>query len=193
MDTLHAAWKLAGSFFKSSWELSDYPIRVKQFSTDREPRGRMGSPFTWSAQIINWWGMAGHGYTRTEAMQNLAASFARRKAEVEPLPRPGTTVPLTFASDERIRRHEQLAADFMERILGLRYEECFVSDQTSLWDFHEDESNDSLKRKVLAVYGVDISDLESALIAEILERLAANSRELPNTPLQPTSGAGESR
>jgi hypothetical protein len=176
MDTLHAAWKFAGSFFKSSWELSDYPIRVKHFSTDLEPRGRLGPPFTWSAQIINWWVMAGHGYSRAEAMQNLAASFARRKAEVEPLPRPGTTVPPTFASDERIRRHEQLAADFMDRILGLRYEECFVSDQSSLWNFHEDESNDSLNRKVLAVYGVDISDLESALIAEILERLAANSR-----------------
>lgn len=174
MDALQAAWKFAGSFFKSSWDLSDYPIRVKHCSTDLEPRGRL-TPFAWSAQIINWWVMAGHGHSRAEAMQNLAAHFARRKAQVEPLPRPGITVPLTFASDERIRRHEQLLADFMDRILGLRYEECFVSDESSLWNFHEDESNDSLNRKVLAVYGVDISDLESGLMVDILERLAANT------------------
>jgi hypothetical protein len=119
--------------------------------------------------------MAGHRYSRAEALQNLAASFARRKAELEPLPRLGTRVPLKFASDERVRRQQQLVVDFMNRILGLQYEECFVSDQSSLWNFHEEESNDFLNKKVLAVYGVDISDLESALIVDILERIAANS------------------
>jgi hypothetical protein len=188
MDTLHAAWKFVRSFFKSSWELSDYPIRVKHFAGDLEPHGRVGPPFTWSAQIINWWMMAGHGYSRAEAIENLATSFARRKTELEPLPRPGTRVPLKFASDERVRRHEQLVVDFMSRILGLRYEECFVSDESSLWNFHEEESNDFLNTKVLAVYGVDISDLESALIVDILERIAANSPTLPNTP---SSRAGE--
>jgi hypothetical protein len=188
MDTLHAAWKFLRSFFRSSWELSDYPIRVKQFTADLEPHGRLGPPFTWSAQIVNWWVMAGHGYSRAEAIQNLATSFARRKAELKPLPRPGTTVPFEFGSDERVRQHEQLAVDFMNRILGLRYEECFISDQSSLWDFHEEESNDFLNKAVLAVYGVDVSDLEAALIADILERIAAKSPTLPTTPLQPSSG-----
>ena len=85
----------------------------------------------------------------------------------------GVRSPLKFASDERIRQHEELAGD---RILGLRYEECLVSDQSILWDFHEEESNDLLNQKVLAIYGVDISDLESALIADILERLPRTLR-----------------
>jgi hypothetical protein len=57
-----------------------------------------------------------------------------------------------------------------------------VSDQSSLWDFHENESNDALHRKILAACGVDISDLESALMVDIFERLAGNSR-VPNMPL----------
>jgi hypothetical protein len=145
------------SFFKSGWELSDYPIRVKQLDLVLEPHGR-SAPFTWSAQIINWWVVAGHGYSRAEALQNLETNFERRKAEPEGLPRPGVSVPLTFASDQRVRRHEMLAKDFFDRIMGVRYEQCFVSDQSSLWDFHEGESNDVLCNRVLHVYGVDISD-----------------------------------
>ncbi len=179
MDAFKAAWKFVRSFFKSDWELSDYPIRVKQFDPAPGPHGRSGPPFTWSAQVINWWVMAGHGYSRDEAMQNLVESFERRKAASESVPRPGTKVPLTFASDDRIRQHEALATDFMDRILGLKHEECFVSDQSSLWNFHEQESNDFLYKRVLDVYGIDISDLEGAIIADILERIAERSCKTP--------------
>ena len=195
MDVLRAAWKFTRSFFKSRsrWELSDYPIRIRHVDTALEPGGRLGPPFTWSAQIINWWTMSGHGYSVDEAMQSLAANFARRAGEPDPLPRPGTKVPLTFASDDRVRQHEALAADFFDRILGLRYEECFISDQSSLWNFHEEESNDFLFKKVLDVYGVDISDLELAILADIFERIASRSTQaLRDRPLQPTSGANSS-
>jgi len=176
MDALQAAWKFALSFLKSGWELADYPIRIRQFDPIPEPLGRSGQPFTWSAQIVNWWAMAGHGYSRDEAMRNLVESFDRRKATAEPLPRPGTKVPLVCAPDGRMARHDALAADFMDRILGLKYEECFLSDQSSLWDFHFDESNDALQKRVLEVYGIDISDLEGAIVADIFDRIAANLR-----------------
>src|SRR5690242_5334065 len=100
MDTARAAWKFVRSFLKSDWELSDYPVRVRHFDSQPETHGRYGPPFTWSAQIINWRVMGGHGHSRAEAMQNLAARFERRKTEPDPLPRPGTSVPLVFASDE---------------------------------------------------------------------------------------------
>ena len=190
MNTVQAAWKFVRSFFKSDWELDDYPIRIKRFEPNPESHGRLGQPFTWSAQIINWWVMSGHGYSRAEALQNLEANFERRrKADPERLPRPGMSVPLAFAPDGRGRRHEMLARDFFDRIVGVSYDECFVSDQSSLWDFHEDESNDVLCKRVLEVYGIDISDLESAVLADILDRIAARSQTLPNTPLQPTSDA----
>lgn len=139
MAALKVGWKFGLSFLKSSWELSDYPIRIRQLEPVPELHGRSVQPFTWSAQIINWWVMAGHGYSRDEATRNLVESFDRRKATAEPLPRPGTRVPLVFASDDRIRqyegplvmvsdgrleRHEALVADFLDRILGLKYEQC---------------------------------------------------------------------
>jgi hypothetical protein len=93
MDAFKAAWKFVRSFFTSGWELSDYPIRIKQFDPAPGPHGRSGPPFTWSAQVINWWAMAGHGCSRDEAMQSLVESFERRKTASEPLPRPGTEVP----------------------------------------------------------------------------------------------------
>ena len=189
MDATRAAWKFLRSFFKRSWELSDYPIRVREFSPRPEPHGRSGPPFTWSAQIVHWWTMSGHGYSREEALGNLAENFARRKSAADRLPRPGTKVPLTFTSNERIKQHEALAAHFLDHILGLRYEECFISDQSSLWNFHDRESNDFLHKRVAHTYGVDISDLESALMPDILERIAAQLHVLPNKPLQPTSGA----
>jgi len=191
METILAAWKFALSYFKRTWELSDYPVRIRQFSAEPETRGRSGPAFTWSAQIVHWWMMGGHGYSRAEALEKLGANFAQRKAQATPLPRPGTSVPLSFASDDRIRRHEALAVDFFDRILGLRYDECFVSDESSLWDFHGEESNAHLHRRVVVTYGVDLSDLETAVIADILERIAGAGHALPNRSLQPGSIAAD--
>jgi len=42
-----------------------------------------------------------------------------------------------------------------------------------LWDFHSDETNDFLYSKIKETYGVDVSDIESAKLCEILERIAA--------------------
>jgi len=87
MDALHAAWKFIRSFFGSDWELSDYPVPIRQVDADPRPQGRLGSAFTWSAQIVNWRVIGGHGYSRAEALQELRANFARRKATADPLPR----------------------------------------------------------------------------------------------------------
>jgi hypothetical protein len=48
-----------------------------------------------------------------------------------------------------------------------------ISDQSSLWDFHSEETNNALIEKISQVYGVDVSDIESAKLCEILERIAA--------------------
>lgn len=173
MDWVKAGWFFATSFFKRSWDLTDYPVRVREFEA-QEPRGRFGTPFTWSAQVINWWTMSGQGYSRAEALANLEKSFAAFKALPKSLPRPGSRVPFEFATTERLAKHEALVADFIERIFG-PYEAYFVSDESSLWDFHERESNDFLHEKILEVYGVDVSDIESGLIADILDRIAAHS------------------
>ncbi len=175
MDRIQAAWKFLLSFCKSDWDLDDYPIRIHNFPESPKPHGRSGPPFTWSAQIIYWWAMGGYGYSRSEALGTLADNFVRRKREGPPLPRPGSKAPITFASADRIRQHEGLAADFVKRVLGLKYEECFISDQSSLWDFHHSESNEALHRRIAELYHVDVSDIESGVLADILERIAERS------------------
>jgi hypothetical protein len=63
-----------------------------------------------------------------------------------------------------------LAEDFTRRILELDW--VWLSDESSLWDFHHNETNDALIFKVREVYNVDVSDIESARLSEILERIA---------------------
>lgn len=51
-------------------------------------------------------------------MQDLAVQFGLMKANFErdakPLPRPGTTVPIEFASTEHVNADPELAHDFIQ-------------------------------------------------------------------------------
>jgi len=86
------------------------------------------------------------------------------------MPRPGTEVPIEFAPSDRVHSNSELTDEFIQRVLGLDW--AFVSDQSSLWDFHTNDSNDALNAKIREIYGVDVSDVESGSLAEILQRIA---------------------
>jgi hypothetical protein len=124
------------------------------------------------------WGLAGGGNTETEALQclekNLATAKMERASSGISLPRPGKRVPIQFASQERVSAHPELAEDFAHRVLGLDW--AWISDESSLWDFHHDETNDALISKIDEVYGVDVSDIQSARLTEILERIATRQK-----------------
>lgn len=62
--------------------------------------------------------------------------------------------------------------DFVRRVLGLDW--AWISDESSLGDFHDDKTNEALIAKVKEVYGVDVSDIQSAKLFEILDRIAAS-------------------
>ncbi len=62
----------------------------------------------------------------------------------------------------------------MKRALGIDIAECFISDESSLWDFHGDDDNAALYTKVVLLYGVDVSDIEGARLADIFDRLSAH-------------------
>ncbi len=168
---LRAGVKYLLSLRKNEWDLSDYPIRFHYFNTsDDESYGRL-KPVPWSAQIINWWQMDGLGDTKEAAFADLKAKFQARKEEGGSFPRPGTGLPLEFASTERVSLHEDIAQDFFKRILDMNYAECWISDQSSLGDFHDEESNGHLHRKVWESYRVDISDIEDGNLVKIFERI----------------------
>lgn len=170
-----AAWKLFLSFFKRDWKLSDYPIVVREHELDSDHAGGRLKQHRYSASIVKWWVVTGTGDNKKEALRDLEKTFQNAKfqkvAANKTVPRPGTHVPIEFASRERIDAHAQLADDFVRRVLGLDW--AWMSDESSLWDFHHRETNEALIAKIKEVYGVDVSDIQSAKLFEILDRIAA--------------------
>lgn len=80
---------------------------------------------------------------------------------------------LEFAPRKRVSAHPELAEDFTRRVLNLDW--AFISDESSLWDFHEAGTNGALIARIKEIYGVDVSDIESAKLPEILERIARDT------------------
>jgi hypothetical protein len=134
-------------------------------------------PFPWVAQVVGWWQMAGHGQSKADARAALAARFEEFRANSKPVPRPGRRVALEYASTERVHALAGVARDFMPKILGYEYDQCFVSDESSLWDFHHDETNAAYHNKIALLYEVDVSDIENGNLAAIFERI--RSRRSP--------------
>jgi len=171
--TLSVVWKYLCSFFKREWSAEDYPIRVRHLDSSAADHTARWKPFRVDAAVINWWQMSGGGETEADAVKDLATKLEAREARGERLPRPGTGLPIEFAARGRIEAHHRLAADFAKRVLGLDISDCFISNESSLWDFQADEDNTLLYNKIMLIYGVDVSDIENANLADIFDRLAA--------------------
>ncbi len=173
---IRAWWKWFLSLFKRDWDWSDYPILVRKQEIDPEYVGTRLTQHRYSAQIVNWWVMSGHGDTEDEAVKDLQKSFSTTKAERaksgKKLPRPGTHVEIEFASRERVDADPELAEDFIRRVLNLDW--AWISDESSLWDFHSGDNNQALIEKINDIYGVDVSDIKSAKLWQILDRIATS-------------------
>ncbi|HEU5350577.1 MAG TPA: hypothetical protein VFU55_03205 [Terracidiphilus sp.] len=167
VDGMHMFWKRMLSYRKKEWQLADYPIRMR-IQKDSAPNDRY-----W-ARVLGWL-IDATGRTPSDAMVELQHRFDAQKAlcaeEGKPQPRPGTEVPISFASSERVDSDAALREDFIHRVLELEW--TFISDGSSLWDFHTERTNDELNARIKEVYGADVSDIESGNIAEILERIAS--------------------
>ncbi len=174
-NQIRAAWKWSLSLLKRGWALSDYPISIREQAIDPAYAGTRLKQHRYSATIVNWWVLSGSGNTKGEALEELqkrfAAENATRAKEHKRLPRPGTHVPIEFASRQRVDAHPEITEDFVRRVLNLDW--AWISDESSLWDFHTSDDNLALIAKINEVYGVDVSDIESARLCEILERIAA--------------------
>jgi hypothetical protein len=172
MNAMLASWKWLLSFRKSEWRLEDYPIRVTRQEPDAAFSAPRFSQHLYRAYIVNAT-ITGSGDTSVEAIAGLRRNFEsvtqRRKEEALPAIRPGANWPVEFASQEKISADERLSEDFIQKVLGLEW--AWISDESSLWDFHTEQTNDRLVAKILEVYGVDVSDIESARLWEILERI----------------------
>jgi hypothetical protein len=167
---VRAAWKFLASFFKDEWTIDDYPICYRSQPTTPGIRTPHVKDYAWVSTAIHWPAMSGYGNTRSEALEDLRRNFTQFKAANRKLPRPGSKTALELASRSRIEQHAELANDFIQRVLELEW--AWISDESSLWDFHSDETNDRLNGLIRQIYGVDVSDISSGNIADIFERIA---------------------
>jgi hypothetical protein len=176
LHRISAFWKYLLSFRKRDWDLHDYPIRIRELKVDLNLDPARFKQARYVASIINWWVMGGTGDTRKEALQNLEKRFQSEKAQrfldVKPLPRPGTHVPLEFASQEQVSKHDALSADFLRRVLGI--ESAWITDKTSLWHFFTTKTDEQLFARIKEIYGVDVSDIKSGNLTEIFDRITAS-------------------
>ena len=165
------------SFSKKTWTIDDYPLYFCVQYPD--PASIFNTPrFTfhrYMAEVVHW-NLTGFGDSKSEAFFDLQKRFQDRLAEGDMLPRPGKIVPVKFTDQSRINAHPMLVDDFIQRVLEL--EEVWISDESSLWDFHCDDTNERLIKKVYEVYGVKVDDIQSARLCEIFDRIAESQRLL---------------
>jgi hypothetical protein len=164
-----ALWMRFASMFKDEWTIDDFPIRVR-FQQPTEPASVSRLKLIpWIAAVVNWPAMSGNGNTRQEALENIRKSFDRFVATKKRLPRPGTKVAVEFAASHRVSQHPKLTKDFAQRVLDLEW--IWISDESRLWDFHGDATNERLVEKIRRIYGVDVSDIKSGNLADIFDRI----------------------
>jgi hypothetical protein len=115
-----------------------------------------------------------HGWKHSKT---CASTLDIVKAANKDLPRPGTKVPIKFAERTRVDQHAELANDFIKRVLDMEW--AWISDESRIGDFHEEETNDALIQKIRSTYGVDVSDIPGGNLADILDRIAEKVTSVP--------------
>jgi hypothetical protein len=171
MNQALAVSKFLKSFFRRDWSVRDYPLKVSQRPVDQLLVTKRFKELAWTAQIVNWWHMRGDGMSRDEALADLSGKLAVYKTSHR-LPRPGTGAPLevTWALSEAITQFEDVAYEIVERLFDIPREDCILTDESSLWDFHGEETNEPYLVALKQIFGVDASDLKPPTIAEIARR-----------------------
>jgi hypothetical protein len=153
------------SYFKSNWELKDYPIRYREQKVENFRNSKDYKK--WTVQIINWWVMSGLGNTKNEAYTDLKNNFTNYKKE-KSLPRPGVKVPIEFASFDKVEKYYAIATEFFDKILQIDFNHCFVSNVSSLKEFTF-ESLDDFDKKINDYYEINIKNSEEYLLIDLFE------------------------
>jgi len=112
--------KYVASFFKREWQLEDYPVRTRRQDVEAYTGPERWKPVPWVADICRWH-ISGSGPTEESAIENLRNNLSQavevRLREGLPIPRPGTTVPIGFASQDRI---DKIAPSLYEDFIKIR-------------------------------------------------------------------------
>jgi hypothetical protein len=165
MNKLKAYIKYFLSFFKSEWTFDDYPLETWTNLNAEQDDIKFGAKFT------NWSTFIAHGISTSEAILNLRKNLIEYEKENK-LPRPGSNVPIQFSESNRIAENEEIAVDFFEKIIGINFYDCFISDMSSLMDF--DLDNEETIEKIKMEYGIDPDG--DLYLADIFEQIKNKTR-----------------
>jgi hypothetical protein len=173
MNTLSQKLRIAkswlASFLRSEWRPEHYPMTVReQVGVPDEAR--------WCARVLNWPGPVGLGPTEQQALAaleaNLHAIATKRQAEGKPMPRPGTGLPIQFASTAKVSADLALLSEFTMKALGFRPDDpVFISDESSICDFGDDERVVEIRANIREHFGVTVDQPEPVRIADVLEAI----------------------
>lgn len=161
MDQIRAFIKYLFSFFKNNWQFEDYPLETWSNLEANQSEIKFGAKFT------NWQTLIAHGNSNSEAVENLRKSF-NEYSQKNKLPRPGSKVSFELATSSKIDLYEEIAIDFFDKIIGINYFDCFISDYSTLFDFGLDDEETIEKIKIVYKIEPD-SDL---ILADIFEKIS---------------------
>lgn len=85
---------------------------------------------------------------------------------------------LGFADSTEVDSYEEIAVDFFDRVLGMDYMDCCITDQSSIDDFSPVMPGSEIVSKVLDIYRVDISDIKDGNLVQIFKRISLTDKQL---------------
>jgi hypothetical protein len=164
------------SYFKSDWEYSDYPVRVRNLGDQPSLGKNSGVDFPvklmpllrWYAAIVGWEQMSAFGNSAEEALANLECKFNTYKIGPAPLPRPGRRADTEPENQQELDDYEIIAVDFFGNILETNFYSCVLSEASSLHDFLP---GDDYSERITSRYGIEISDIRNGNLVKIFRRI----------------------
>ncbi len=80
---------------------------------------------------------------------------------------------IEFAPDTEIRKYADYQQEFASKIFGI--DGWLVTDESSLWDFTSESSLEPVYSKIRREYGIEVDDIQGALLWKIFRRIANRS------------------
>ncbi|MGY5851999.1 MAG: hypothetical protein RTU92_00360 [Candidatus Thorarchaeota archaeon] len=167
---------------KTHYTLDDFfklfTITLRRQFTQRKPYPDT-VPFTETVRVelVGWKDMYGEGMTVEEAYGNLEKSFMDYSENNESTPEPIDFM-IGSVYEERSDWWKQvgaLASDFLPRIVGHKYEDCYITVYSDVYDFVASKEWDEIPIRIQSEYGVDISDIEDGNLLRIFDKIILRS------------------
>ena len=84
---------------------------------------------------------------------------------------------LGYADQSEVIRLEPVLRELMPQVFGLALEDCFISDESSLYDFEPEITVAQSSERIEKLYGVSVTDLPDLRLVSICDAIAGKSSD----------------